>query len=416
MSVAAGGSRSPFSVLQNAQFRLLFIGNTLAMMGFGMMNVVQGVVAFDLTGRNSAVGFIALGQGLAMVFLSPLGGALSDRLSKRKLLTFTQASIGLMFALIAVLIYTDAITIGILFACTLVLGCMFALMGPTRQAWIGDLLNGEELVHGVALQQLSMNSTRIVGPLLAGVLLAIAFFGSGGVYAAMAITFALVVGVLFLMQPTPPTPKAGSTSVFGDLLAGGHYIWNTSEVRLLTLVFAGIVLSGFSYQTLLPGFLENELGHPASHLGFLFGTTAIGGIITTVFISLRRPAKSVFIMLCCGGALALSLLALALSPTFEAALAVCAIIGASSSGFQMLNNVNLMQRTSPQFFGRVMAVTMMAFGLNNIVSYPVGALADHIGERNAMASMATICMAIVICGMIASTRVVYGATAVPVER
>ncbi|MBA4180421.1 MAG: hypothetical protein C0506_07525 [Anaerolinea sp.] len=404
LDAEGGARRSPFTVLGHAQYRLLFIGSALAMLAFGMLNVVQGVVAFELTGKNGAVGFVSLGQGIAMLILSPVGGALSDRISKRRLLMFAQGSIGMLFGVIAVLIYTDVITIWLLALCTLVLGCMFALMGPTRQAWVGDLLQGPDLAHGVALQQLMMNATRIVGPLLAGALLAVSAIGPGGVYVAMTLTFALVVAVMTLMEPTPPLPKAGKTSVLADLNEGMHYIRATDDVRLLTLVFAGVVLSAFSYQTIMPGFLENELGHPASQLGFVFGTTAVGGILTTLFISMHQPRQPAMLMLAFGAALSASLILLALSPSFGVALVVASLVGASSSGFQMLNNVSLMQRTTPQFFGRVMAVTMMAFGLNAIVAYPVGALADRIGERETIAMVAVVSLVVVGAGFVGTRR------------
>ena len=417
MSSSRGDSTSPFSVLAHSQYRLLFIGSTLAMLAFGMMNVVQGVVAFDLTGKNSAVGFVSLGQGLAMLFLSPVGGAMSDRISKRRLLLLAQGAIGVMFGVIAVLIFADVLTIWILAFCTLILGCMFAVMGPTRQAWIGDLLKGPDLTHGVALQQLMMNATRIVGPLLAGALLATSFIGATGVYVAMAVTFALVVSVLALMQPTPPILKAVPTSILGDLREGLGYIASNREVRLLTLVFGGVVLSGFSYQTVMPGFLENELGHPASQLGLIYTTMAVGGIITTLFISTHQPKQPSNLMLACGAALSASLLLLAITPTFVLALVVSSLVGASSSGFQMLNNVSLMQRTSPRFFGRVMAVTMMAFGLNAIFAYPVGVIADQVGERETMAGIAVVSLVVVLGGVVANTRMAFRArTLKPSER
>ena len=400
-------STSPFSVLGHSQYRLLFIGTTLAMLAFGMMNVVQGVVAFHLTGRNGAVGFVSLGQGLAMLFLSPVGGAMSDRISKRRLLLLAQGAVGIMFSVIALLIFTGILTIWMLAFCTLLLGCMYAVIGPTRQAWIGDLLTGPELAHGVALQQVMMNATRIVGPLLAGALLAVSVIGAGGVYVAMAGSFALVVSVLALMQPTPPIAKAVPTSIFGDLREGLGYILSNKDVRLLTLVFAGVVLSGFSYQTVMPGFLENELGHPASQLGLIYGTTAVGGIVTTLFISTHQPKQPATLMLGCGAALSGALLLLAIAPTFVLALAVASLVGASSSGFQMLNNVSLMQRTSPRFFGRVMAVTMMAFGLNAIVAYPVGAIADLIGERETMAGLAAVSLLVVLGGLFATSRIAF---------
>lgn len=398
---SSSGRQNPFAVLGNAQYRLLFIGTTLSMLAFGMMQVVQGVVAFELTGKNSAVGFVFLGQGISMLILSPVGGTLSDRVSKKKLLTGAQFVIGAMFGVIAMLIVTGWITIFLLAGASLVLGCMYSMMGPTRQAWVGDLLEGPDLASGVALQQLMMNATRIVGPLIAGALIAAEPIGTAGAYFTMAGLFGAVVLVLMLMEATPPRPRTTATSVRADVTEGFRYIWQTPDVRLLALVFVGIVLSGFSYQTIMPGYLENTLGHPASHLGFLFGATAAGGIAVTLFFASRRPRNAAMAMLGCGAALAVSLALLSVSPGFWVALAVAAGVGAASSGFQMLNNVNLMERTEPAYFGRVMAVTMMAFGVNSIVAYPVGAIADGIGERTTLAGLAAICLGVVAAGWLA---------------
>lgn len=391
-------SRNPFGVLANVQYRLLFAGTTLTMLAFGMMQVAQGVVAFDLTGRNSAVGFVFLGQGISMLLLSPLGGALSDRISKKRLLTTVQFIIGAVFGAIAVLIATGAITIGLLAGATLILGCMYSMMGPTRQAWVGDLLDGPDLARGVALQQLMMNATRIIGPLLAGALIAAEPIGTAGTYVVMAALFGGVVLVLAATAATPPRPRARQTSMTADLAEGFTYIWREPAIRLLALTFVAVVLSGFSYQTIMPGYLENVLGHPASHLGLLFGSTACGGIVVTLALAARRIANPMMVMLAFGGALAASLALLAVAPGFEIALVVAALVGASSSGFQMLNNVNLMERADPVYFGRVMAVTMMAFGVNSIVAYPIGLIADSIGERTTLIGLACACMTAVVLG------------------
>jgi len=393
--------QNPLAVLSNAQYRLLFIGTTLTMLAFGMMQVVQGVVAFDLTGKNSAVGFVFFGQGISMLLLSPLGGTLSDRISKKRLLTASQFVIGAMFGLIAALIATGLITILLLAGATLVLGCMYSVMGPARQAWTGDLLEGPDLARGVALQQLMMNTTRIVGPLLAGALIAAEPVGTAGTYAVMAGLFAGVVFVLARMAPTPPRPRLNRTSVTADITAGFAYLWRSSHVRLLALVFVGVVLSGFSYQTLMPGYVENTLGRPASQLGLLFGAAAVGGIVVTLVLASRRVHNPATVMLGFGGALAVSLTLLALAPGFAVALVVAVLVGGCSSGFQMLNNVNLMERTDPAYFGRVMAVTMMAFGVNSIVAYPVGIIADQIGERATLAGLAAVCLAVVAAGAVA---------------
>lgn len=400
-------TRNPFAVLHHPQYRLLFIGTTLSMLAFGMMQVVQGVVAFQLTGQNGAVGFVMLGSGISMLTLGPLGGTLSDRYSKKKLLQFTQVVIGAGYGLVGVMIVTDTLTIPLLAASTLVMGSMFAVMGPTRQAWIGDILRGPLLANGIALNQLMMNATRIIGPLIAGALIATEAVGAAGTYFTMAALFAGVVLVLSLMEPTPPAPRLERTSVRADLSEGFNYIRRTDDVRLLTLMFFGVVLSGFSYQTLMPGYLENELGHPSSHLGFLFGTTALGGIATTLVLASRRPQHTSTLQLSFAGGLAGSLMLLAFAPGFGAALLVAALVGAASSGFQMLNNVNLMERADKQYFGRVMAVTMMAFGLNSVVAYPIGEFADAFGERLTLGVLACGCTAITVLGWFAF-RSVFG--------
>lgn len=401
MNRPASARKNPFSVLSHKQYRLLFIGTTMSQLAFGMMQVVQGVVAFDLTGRNGAVGFVYLGQGLAMLFLSPVGGTLSDRISKKRMLTFAQFVIGVMFGLIAVLIATGLITILLLAGAALILGCMYSIMGPTRQAWVGDLLSGEELSSGVALSQLMMNSTRIVGPLVAGALIAFEPIHTSGTYFVMACLFGLVVLVLSLMDATPPRPRANKTSVRVDLLEGFNYIRRTPDVRLVGLIFVGVVLSGFGYTTLMPGYLVNVLGHPSSHLGFIFSMAAIGGIVVNLALATWPPKNSLGLMLVFGSGLALSLALLAVAPGFGAALLVAAMLGASSSGFQLLNNVNLMERTDGAYLGRVMALTMMAFGFNSIAAYPIGLAADALGERTTLAGLSIACFAVVSLGVFA---------------
>lgn len=393
--------QNPLTVLRDRQYRLLFIGTTLSMVAFGMMQVVQGIVAFDLTGKNGAVGFVYLGQGISMLVLSPVGGTLSDRISKKKLLTAAQFVIGAMFGFIAFMIATDWLTIGILATCSLILGCMYSMMGPTRQAWVGDILSGPDLAKGVALQQMMMNTTRIAGPLIAGALIAAKPIGAAGTYTTMGLLFAAVVVILTRMDATPPRPRERATSVRADLAEGFHYIWSTPDVRLLAVVFAGTVLFGFTYMTIMPGYLENTLDTRTELLGALYSTTAVGGIVVTLALASWRVSNPVAVMLVFGAAFACSLSLLAISPTFGAALAASAVVGATSSGFQMLNNVNLMERTDPYYFGRVMSVTMMAFGLNSIFSFPVGLLADAIGERATLAGLSGASLCVVVLGMVA---------------
>jgi MFS family permease len=379
------------------------MGNIVTMLGFGMMQVVQGVLAFDLTGENRAVGMVAMGWGIPMVLLGPLGGALSDRMSKRMLLSFGQAAVGGIFFTIGLLAVLDVITIWMLAGLTLLMGLAFALLMPARQAWVGDLLQGPALSHGIALQQLSMNATRIVGPLAAGGLIALSMVGIGGAYMVMSSFFLMAIVLLALMQPTTRRNNGHATSLFGDLRVGLRYVWDASEVRLLMMMFAGVVLSAFSYQLLMPGFLENSLGEPSNRVGIMFGATAVGGIVLTLFLTQAlKTADATRLMFLCGAGAGGAVILLAIAPTFLAALGACVLVGAASSGFQMCNQVNLMQRTDPAYFGRVMSLTMTAFGLQMIVGFPAGALADQVGERFTLVALACLCLVIVAVGYTAS--------------
>src|SRR5437016_13100255 len=249
-----GWAQSTFLALSHRDFRILWIGAVFAQLSFSMQPVAQGVVAFDLTSKNSAVGFVSLGMGISMVTLGPVGGVLADRLSKRKLLFFSQTVIGVMFGVIGTLILTDTVTIVLLMLSTLTMGTMFPIMGPPRQAWTGDMLKGPTLGNGVALNQMAMNGTRLVGPFLAGGLIALPWVDVGGTYLFMALNYALVVVLLFFSPPTTRSEPTGR-SVSGDLTAGIRYIWQTPDLRLLTAAFAGIAMAGLSYQVLMPGLL-----------------------------------------------------------------------------------------------------------------------------------------------------------------
>ncbi len=393
------------SALANPQFRLLFLGNVTTMLGFGMMQVVQGVLSFELTGRNSSVGFVAMGWGLPMLLLGPMGGALSDRFSKRLLLMFGQAGVAAVFFTIGIFFIAGLLNIWILFGLTTLMGLTFAALMPARQAWVGDLLQGPALANGIALQQLMMNATRIIGPIMAGGMIAWAAMGIGGTYLAMSTLFATPLGLLFLMAPTSRRPGANANSLLGDVKIGLRYVWGNSEVRLMMLMFAGVVMTAFSYMQLMPGFLENELGKSTDLVGVLFGTSAVGGIVLTLILTKTGlGTKASKLMFVCGFACGVSVILMALAPTFELVIVGAVLVGGSSSGFQMCNQVNLMQKTDPAYFGRVMSLTMTAFGLQMVVGFPAGAVADAIGERGTMAGMAVICLAIVSVGWASQRR------------
>ncbi|MEX0749617.1 MAG: MFS transporter, partial [Dehalococcoidia bacterium] len=178
-------SASTFDALQNRGYRTLWLGSMLAFVAFFMSTIAQSAVAFDLTGNNRDVGAVVFGQGIAMVLLAPFGGALADRMSKRMLLVVSQAVIGAVFFVTGVLIGLDAISILALSVGSFVIGTMFSLLGPARQAYVGYLVEADRRGNAVALQQVALNAGRVGGPFLAAALLAVPFIDATGTYLVM---------------------------------------------------------------------------------------------------------------------------------------------------------------------------------------------------------------------------------------
>ena len=384
-------ARTTFKSLENRNFRVLWIGTTLSFLAFMMSSIVQSVVAFDLTGRNGAVGAVALGMGVATIVISPFGGVIADRVSKKRLLLIGQVAIGLNFAAVGVLILTDQVAIPWLIASTFVLGAVFAFIAPARQAWIGELLPGEALPNGIALQQIAMTATRIVGPFLAGGLIALSFVGTGGTYLFMGGLFAIVVATLGQLPPTQSRAKGTGPSVLGDFKLGVSHLTERPPLLLLVLSFIGIIITGFSYFVVLPGYLENELGRQSRDISLMFGVSAVSGLVVTLGLASMAGSRRAWHVMIGGGVMmGVSLLFTAVSQNFGQALLTMLFIGAGSSAFQLINNSLVMQNSAPAFYGRVMSVTMLAWGLNSLVGFPLGLLADRIGERETLFIMGVL--------------------------
>ena len=383
-----------FDALKDRNFRVLWIGTSLSFLAFSMSWIVQGVVAFEITGKNGDVGTVALGMGLATVFTAPIGGVVADRVSKRALVLVGQVLIALNFGLVGILVVTDAINIPLLVISTFVMGFVFSFVGPARQAWIGEILTGKRLSNGIALQQIAMTATRIVGPSLAAGLLAITFIGSGGTYLFMAGLMVVTLFTLWKMPPSKQLDTAGRKSPMADMKLGISHVVTRPRLALLAISFITVVMFGFSYQVILPGFLHNELDRSTADMGILLAVSGVSGLVATLAVANIATTRGAWPVLVGSAAvLGLGLIALGTAGNMAMAIVFMLVVGAGSGVFQMLNNALIVQESDPAFYGRVMALTMMAWGFNSLVGLPFGYLADAIGERATLAVMgAGVCL------------------------
>ncbi|MGE0599055.1 MAG: MFS transporter [Dehalococcoidia bacterium] len=385
---------STFESLRDQQYRMLWIGSTIAFLAFMMSMIVQSIVAFDLTGKNGAVGVVALGMGIATIGIAPFGGVIADRVSKRKLVLIGQSIIGVDFLIVGLMILTDTITIPLLAVSTFVMGAVFSFIGPARQAWIGEIVKGPEIGNAIAMQQMGMTLTRVLGPLAVAALVAVSFIGTGGTYLTMAGMFAFVIFTLNLLKPTKSRPAEDGKSILNDFKLGFTHIVSRPRLLLLVVSFMGVIMFGFSYQVVLPGLLENELGHDAKDMGLLFFAGALSGLVVTLLIASKASGPHAWKMMIAGGlVLGISLALTSVVGSFWHAMVTMFVAGSGASVFQLLNNSLIMQNSERDYYGRVMSLTMMAWGLQGLIGFPFGLFADAVGERETLFLMGALVLA-----------------------
>jgi len=397
--------RTTFQALENPRYRLLWLGSLFSMLAFMMQWTVQAVVAFDLAGTNSAVGFVQLGIGLSMLILGPYGGVVADRVSKKPMVFWGQFIIAVSFFVTGGLIFIDALTLLGLALLTAVMGLVFAFLGPALQAWVGEMVPQRLLPNAVALSQLAANGSRVAGPMLAGAMLSTAALGAGGAYLFMGCLF---VAVLFTVSRLPAThakPAAERRAVSTELLQGLRYVSGNPAIRILMPLFMAVVVLGFMWQIVLPAFLERHLDREPTDVGLFLTVNAVAAL--TVSLPLAGIVSTRWawpLMFAASALLGVGFLLLSIAPSLELALLATLALGPGLSGFMLVNNALTMANTDPGYFGRVMSLTMLAWGFQGAFSLPFGALADAFGEREMLAVAGVLLLVVTATGGVASLR------------
>ena len=200
-----------FGALSIPNFRNLFVGTLASFTSFFISTVIQGVVAFELAGSNTAVGSVIFGQGVGMFISGPLGGAYADRLPKRRVLAVSQILSALCFGIVGVLYAWGLLAVGHLILNGLIIGCAFGFIGPARQAIVVDLVPRPLIGNAMALTTVANTMSRVLGPLLAAIFLAFDSAGPAAAYAAMCLLYLLAAGRLLLL-PRSVVRDIGYTS------------------------------------------------------------------------------------------------------------------------------------------------------------------------------------------------------------
>ncbi len=342
-------------------------------------NVAQGWLVFDIAHSSTALGIVTSMWSFTVLFCSPFGGVVADRLDKRLLISITWGGSAAIFAALAFLIVIDRIEVWHLAVAAALHGLLFSVNIPARFALISQIITDVGLTKALALVALTFNLNGVLFSLLGGWLIDLA--GADGAYALVAVLYAMAAGLVGLLSfPKDETSRGGDTNMLADLTAGIKAVQtNRTMVWLMLLALVAVVL-GQTFVVLLPKLAAETLNLSASGLGSLMAMIALGSLIgNAVLAGLKADphlGRWMFILGIVSGA---SLLALAWANTFYLALMVLFLAGVAGGPFFTINQTLVQRLAPPQARGRILSLYMLTWGVMPVGTLLCSFLADLVG-------------------------------------
>ncbi len=387
--------RLPFALraFRHRNYRLFFGGQLISLIGTWMQMVAQSWLIYRLTGSAVLLGFVGFASQIPVFLLAPVGGSVADRHNRHRILVMTQTSAMLLAFVLSALTLTSLVQVWHIFTLAALLGIVNAFDIPARQAFVVDMVGREDLINAIALNSSMINGARMVGPAVAGVL--VASVGEGWCFLTNAISYLAVIAGLLLMRITIRVHAAPVGSALASIIEGLRYVRHTGPVRALLLMLGLLSLMGMPYAVLMPIFADQILHGGARGLGLLMGAAGFGALAGAVVLAARKSIRGLghWVAFAAMG-FGASLILFSLSHTFWLSVALLLPAGFSMMiGLASLNT--LIQSLVPdKLRGRVMAVySMMFMGMAPFGSLLAGALAHRLGAPGTVAFGGLACIA-----------------------
>ncbi len=390
ISAFAAWRQHTFAALNDRHFRVLFAGTLFATFGYMMMMMVMAIVAYELSGNNTAVGLIGSGVGLAML-LAPFGGVIADRVNRKRLIVIGQGGGAAMLILTGLLLAFDLMSLPLMFILMMILGFTFVVMGPARNAFTADLVGPRLIGNAVVLNQLAHTWGAPFSPFLATFAMD-SFLSYGGTYILMGVLVSVGVFTMAIMPnrgrvtPRPESNEGPVRSVLSDIADGARYVWQRPSLRLMLAVFVSAVVIGFLFRTLAPALLEEHLGRRSTEMGPLLLVYGLASAAVSLLVAGAATTRWAWpVVLSMIALMGVGYFVLAQAQSYGGAMVAMALLGPGMMGPVMILQARLMMHTESAYYGRVMAFTMMSWGVQMLCGLPAGILADMLGEREVLA-------------------------------
>jgi MFS family permease len=378
---------------RHRNYRLVFCGQSLAILGNWIQYLAMTWLVYRLSGSAWLLGVAGFASQIGILVLAPFAGLWADRFDRRKLLLATQFAAMVPGFALSALAWTGTVEIWHVVVLSALVGVVMAIEVPVRQTFTPALVPArEDLPSAIAFNALMQNGGRMLGPTIAGVLIAVSgeaicFFLNGA-------SKIVAVATLMMITVTPTARAAVQSSAWRSLKEGLAYTWNSLPLRWLLPVVALVTFLASPYQTLMPIFAAEVFAGGADTLGVLIGAAGLGGITGMLLLASRKDVRGLTTWIAASALVAgATLIVFSYSKSFELSLATIAIVGLTVLTVAMGVSTIIQTVVEDRMRGRVMGLFTVSFmGMFPLGSLAAGAAADWIGPQHTLAAGGFACM------------------------
>jgi len=382
-----------FRSLTHRNYRLFFVGQGISLIGTWMQRIAISWLVYRLSNSALLLGLVGFASQIPTFLLAPFAGALADRWNRQRMLVVIQTLAMIQALILAFLIYRETIVIWQIVLLSIFLGCVNAFDIPTRQSFVVDMVeNKEDLGNAIALNSSLVNGARLLGPSVAGIL--IAAVGEGMCFLLNGISYIAVIIALLSMRIASKEPVVHKTRILQEVKEGFTYVFRVGPIRSILLLFALVSFMGMPYQVLMPLFAGEVFHGGPDTLGFLMGATGIGALIGTFYLASRKNAIGLGkITVSTAGIFGIGLVVFSLSRLLWVSLLFMILTGFGMMVQMASGNTILQTIVDDDKRGRVMSFYTVAFmGMAPFGNLLAGELADKIGAPNTILLSGVCCI------------------------
>lgn len=356
-------------------FRIYWTGQSISAIGTWMQIVAQGWVVYNLTDSALMLGLVNFVALLPVLPISLISGVLSDRFSRRNLMIVTETILMLQALIMAVLIYLDLIQVWHVMILSFILGAAAAMEQPARLAFVVDIVGKEDLSNAVALNSSGYNTARIIGPVVAGLI--IASYGEAACFLINSFTYLALILALLAIRIPHQLLAAGRVQIIGGLKDGFQYIQDNKVIPALLVIISVASFLTIPYVALMPVFARDILTIGADGLGFLLTAVGVGAILGAFLVAYLRAGNRGKWLIAANVIGPIFLVMFVISGSLPLSLLLVGLVGASNAIRLTLANSLTQINTADEFHGRVMSIFNLLFnGLSRVGALVIGGLAE----------------------------------------